>query len=142
MYAKITFTFNCTKHSSTLKRVLTLPVPIPDEEKTVKLNFYFHTSLWCLNRFYEGPKGLHKTFRHTAKKCENKNLTYFLFQYNFQKCTVPEGLKLTFNPFLTNTHMLHPLKKPGNQRLYWNENQRVSGVFRGCNMGTLIKNRF
>ena len=28
----------------------------------VNLNFYFHTSLWCLKRFYVGPKGLHKTF--------------------------------------------------------------------------------
>ena len=33
---------------------LTLPVPIPDEEKKIKLNFYFHTSFWCLKRFYEG----------------------------------------------------------------------------------------
>ena len=33
--------------------LLTYPVPIPDEEKKIKLNFYFHTSLWCL-RFYEG----------------------------------------------------------------------------------------
>ena len=33
---------------------LTLPVPIQDEEKKIKLNFYFLTSLWCLKRFYEG----------------------------------------------------------------------------------------
>ena len=25
-------------------------------------NFYFHTSFWCLKRFYEGLKGLTKTF--------------------------------------------------------------------------------
>ena len=62
-------------------------------EKT-KSNFYFHTSLWCLKRFYEGLKGLHKTFCGTTKKCENKNLTYFFFQYNFQKCTGREGLSL------------------------------------------------
>ena len=31
-------------------------------EIKIKLNFYFHTSLWCLKRFYEGLKGLHKTF--------------------------------------------------------------------------------
>ena len=29
--------------------------PIPGEEK--KLKFYFHTSLWCLKRFYEGLQG-------------------------------------------------------------------------------------
>ena len=39
----------------------------------IKLNFYFHTSLWCLKRFYEGLKGLHKTFWDTTKKCKNKN---------------------------------------------------------------------
>ena len=36
---------------------LTVPVPCISEsciEIKVKLNFYFHTSLWCLERFYEG----------------------------------------------------------------------------------------
>ena len=27
-------------------------------EIKIMLNFYFHTSLWCLKRFYEGLKGL------------------------------------------------------------------------------------
>ena len=49
----------------------------------IKLNFYFHTSLWCHNRFYEG-QGLHKTFWGTTKKCENENLTYiFLFVWDW-----------------------------------------------------------
>ena len=30
-------------------------------EMKINLNFYFHT-WWCLERFYEGLKGLHKTF--------------------------------------------------------------------------------
>ena len=34
-------------------------------EIKIELNFYFHTSLWCLKRFYEGLKAL----------SENKNLT-------------------------------------------------------------------
>ena len=42
---------------TSLSQYLTLPVPILDEEKKLKLNFYFHTSLWCLERFYEGLKG-------------------------------------------------------------------------------------
>ena len=42
--------------------------------KKINLNFSFHTFLWCLKRFYEGLKGLHKTFWGTTKKCENKNL--------------------------------------------------------------------
>ena len=54
---------------------LTIPVPIPDEEKKIKLNFYFHTSLWCLKRFYECLKGPHKTFKGITKKCEDKHLT-------------------------------------------------------------------
>ena len=51
---------------------LTRPVPILEEER--KLNFYFHISLWCLKRFYEG---LRKAFWSTTKNCENKNLSYF-----------------------------------------------------------------
>ena len=31
-----------------------LSVPVPDKVKKIKLNFYFHTSLWCLRKFYEG----------------------------------------------------------------------------------------
>ena len=28
--------------------------PDPGQRKKINLNFYFHTSLWCLKRFYEG----------------------------------------------------------------------------------------
>ena len=38
-------------------------------------NFYFHTSLRCLKRFYEGLKGFHKIFWGTEMKCKNKNLS-------------------------------------------------------------------
>ena len=38
--------------------ILALPVSNPGEEKKNKLNVYFHTSLWCLKKFYEGLKGL------------------------------------------------------------------------------------
>ena len=31
-------------------------------EIKIKLNVYFHTSLWCIKRFYEDFKGLHTTF--------------------------------------------------------------------------------
>ena len=40
-----------------------------------------------------------------------------------------EGVSI--NPFLANVAILHPLKSP--------ENQRFSGDFRGCKMGTLEK---
>ena len=39
-----------------------LPYPGRRKKINLNLNFYFHTSLWCLKRFYEGLKGLHKTF--------------------------------------------------------------------------------
>ena len=60
--------------------VLTLKDPFISErciEIKIELNFYFHTSLWCLKRFYEGLWGLRKTFWGTTKNCENKNLTLF-----------------------------------------------------------------
>ena len=38
-------------------------------------HFYFHTSLRCLKRFYEGLKGFHKIFWGTEMKCKNKNLS-------------------------------------------------------------------
>ena len=37
-------------------------LPDPGGKEKINLNFYFHTSLWCLKRFCEGLKGLHKTF--------------------------------------------------------------------------------
>ena len=39
---------------STNPQTLTLNVPIPDKNKKSNLNFYCHTSLWRLKRFYEG----------------------------------------------------------------------------------------
>ena len=47
--------------------------PNPGRREKSKLDFYFHTSLWCLKRFYECLKG------------------QFLFQYKFQKRTGQEG---------------------------------------------------
>ena len=74
-------------------RLLTLPVPILDEEKKIKLNFYFHTACCsALKGFMKALKGFLKPFWGTTKKCENKNLIKFLFQYNFQKCTGQEEL--------------------------------------------------
>ena len=45
--------------------------------------------MWCLKRHQIMP---HKTFWGTTKKCGNKNLPWFLFRYNFQKCKGREGL--------------------------------------------------
>ena len=48
--------------------------PNPRRRGKIKLNFYFHASLWCLKAFYKGLKGLK-----------------FLFQYSFQEYMGPEG---------------------------------------------------
>ena len=73
--------FNFEIRSYFVKKIITtLSVLCISEsciEITIKLNFYFHTSLWCLKRFYEDLTRLHKTFWGTIKHCENKNLTYF-----------------------------------------------------------------
>ena len=75
----------------------------------IELNFYFHTSLWYLKRFYEGLKGLHKTFWGTTKKCENKNLTYFfLFIFMIGMLRVKDqtkdgGFKSDFRKVSTQT---------------------------------------
>ena len=72
---------HCQFNHTILK--LTLPAPRISESYIkikINLNFYFHTSLWCLKRFYEGLKGLHKPFRETTKKSEYKNFKLiFLF---------------------------------------------------------------
>ena len=44
------------------KRVLNPLRPNPGRREKINLNFYFHTSLRCFKRLYEGLKGLHKTF--------------------------------------------------------------------------------
>ena len=36
--------------------------PDPGRREKINVNLYFHTSLWYLKGFYEGLKGLHKTF--------------------------------------------------------------------------------
>ena len=41
-----------SKFVNILQNSLTLSVPI--KEKKFASNFYFHISLWCLKRFYEG----------------------------------------------------------------------------------------
>ena len=46
----------------------------------INLNFYFHFSLWCLKRFYEGLKGLHKTFKASQRSVKIFKLVFTLIQ--------------------------------------------------------------
>ena len=56
------------------------PVPFISEsciEIKIKLNFYFHTSLWCLKRFYEGLlKALIKPFEAPQRSVKKINLIF------------------------------------------------------------------
>ena len=44
------------------KRAINPSHSAPGQRENICLNFYFHISLGCLEKFYEGLKGLHKTF--------------------------------------------------------------------------------
>ena len=55
--------------------ILTLPIPCISKsciKIKINLNFYFHTSLWCLKRFYENLKGLHETFEAPQRSVKIK----------------------------------------------------------------------
>ena len=56
----------------------------PGRREKISLTFYFYASLWCLKRFYEGFKGLHKTFLRHHKKSEKKHLNFY-FNTTFRK---------------------------------------------------------
>ena len=68
--------------------ILTFFVLILDEETKANLDLYFHTSLWCLKRYW--------------KEVWKQKLSWFLFWCNFLKYTWQGGLTLiiwckTFN---------------------------------------------
>ena len=65
---------------------------IPDKGKKL---FVFTLLCGALKGFMKAFKGLYKTSRGTTKKCENENLSEFLFYYNFLKCTGRRGIKQT-----------------------------------------------
>ena len=43
--------------SSYQRRIFNPSRPNPGQKEKINLSFYFHTSLWCLKRFYKGHKG-------------------------------------------------------------------------------------
>ena len=84
-YADIDIIFHAEKNTN-LNSYLLLPAQCISEsfiKIKINLNFYFDTFFWYLKRFYEGLKGLHKTFCSTSKKCKNffsfSRSQYFLF---------------------------------------------------------------
>ena len=70
-------TFRDSKIMETLHKNYEDELPF-STKLTLLVSFYFHTSLWCLERFYEG---LYKTISGTGKKCANKNLR-IVFNFN------------------------------------------------------------
>ena len=76
-----TFSFHSSFTSMwTLSHLYEHFLPRSGRIEKINPNFYFHTSLWCLKRFYAGLWGLHKTFCGTTKKCENKDLIFISMQ--------------------------------------------------------------
>ena len=57
--------------------------PNPGQREKIRLNFYFHISLVVIKAL----KVFMKPFEAPQRSVKIKNLTKFLFQYNFQKCT-------------------------------------------------------
>ena len=45
-------------------------------------------------RFYEGLKGLRKTFLDTTKKCENNNLSFLLIEFSEMHMTGRTDMKI------------------------------------------------
>ena len=69
----------------------------PRQSKKIKLNFYFHTSLWCLKRFYEGLKAfisiqlseINKSSRVNWLLILNHNKFYSFYQATSWKGKIP-----------------------------------------------------
>ena len=80
---------------SLMKLMLALLATIRTKRKN--LNFYFHTSLWYLKRFYEGLKGLHKPFWGTTKKCEKKNFELIFILIQLSEMHGAERIKIEFS---------------------------------------------
>ena len=92
------YCFICVRKPIAKNLTLTLPVPCISEsciKIKINLNFYFHTSLWCLKSFYEGPKGLFPL--HPGSGCEGlrflgaRMFTWNLVQYSWStmSCNLP-----------------------------------------------------
>ena len=57
--------------------------PNPRQREKIELNFYFHTSLWCLKRCYESVKGLLNLFEEPQRTVQIKILLNFHFNTTF-----------------------------------------------------------
>ena len=63
--------------------LLTLLFPFISEsciEIKIKLNFYFHTSLWCLKGFMKALKAFIKPFEAPQRSMKIKILTFFFLR--------------------------------------------------------------
>ena len=74
----------------------------PGRREKINLKLYFHASLWCLKRFYEGFKGLHETWWVTTKECENESLSLI---FVLIKLSEIHGVGRV-NQIMTNSHSL------------------------------------
>ena len=84
---------------------LTPPVPIQDEEKKIKLNFFF-SSLWCLKSFMMTLKALIKPFEAPQRSVKIKIQLNFYF--NATSRHTREGKGYIFENHLLKTSDLSP----------------------------------
>ena len=61
--------------------LLSLPASIPDKEKKPKLNFCFHTSLWCLKRLRPSNSHLKMTKIEKNKQLCRETSVFGLSKY-------------------------------------------------------------
>ena len=52
--------------------------PNPGRREKINLNFYFHTSLWCLKRFYEDLKAFIKPFEAPQRSVKITTISTWL----------------------------------------------------------------
>ena len=98
---------------------LTLPATSISQsyiKKNINSNFYFHTSLWRLKRFYQGLKGVFKML-WSITKSENKNLSYNKYLFCtlgtiitvWQTAILYTAKQSLFNPFHADYLSLYSL---------------------------------
>ena len=85
-----------------------------------KLNVYFHTSFWCLKRFYEGLKGLYACMLVTSIMTIPANIykgslkSKYINMHSFMLCpsVMPKLVSLAYvNMFMSDVGITKPCKE-------------------------------
>ena len=94
--------------------------PVTGQREKVNLNFYFHTSFWCLKRFYEGLKGLYACMLVTSIMTIPANIykgslkSKYINMHSFMLCpsVMPKLVSLAYvNMFMSDVGITKPCKE-------------------------------